>query len=409
MRMNHRAFSYGAAVLASALGVALLSACSTSQQQHGLISEIEGAKMSRHQLDVRLTEFARELSGRMKARSYELFVGAPDSVTRRRALLIAVRSSEMMIDAVSHEDPVISLVDLWALVVQMRDFFDTGQARTFFPEYNEEMVASLNDLEQSIFAIADDLAGSATAESTREKINAWTRSNALDGSFYRPSVAPMLAADLKQRNRSLFSVAETLNESVSRVALRIEILNSQLPQQITWHAAMLIEDLLGDLDIAAVVDQAERVMTMAEQAPRAIEAQRDAVLQEIDRQRADTLDDVDTQRELITAELDRQRTETLASIDATIDDTLTRILHERDATVARFDTTLASTLDRLHDESTAAIAQVESLAAALVGDVDARILGTVDLAFQRLLVLLCLALAGAGGIVAWSRRRPAAR
>lgn len=172
---------------------------------------------------------------------------------------------------------------------------------------------------------------------------------------------------------------------------------------------MLIEDLLGDLDIEAVVDQAQRVMTMAEQAPRAIEAQRDAVLQEIDRQRTDTLDDVDNQREMITAELDRQRTETLASIDTTIDDTLTRILLERDATVARFDTALASTLDRIHDESTAAIAHAESIAVIIVNDVNLLLIGTVDRAFRRMLMLVGVTLAGIGAIAAWSRRRPAAR
>ena len=172
---------------------------------------------------------------------------------------------------------------------------------------------------------------------------------------------------------------------------------------------MLVEDLLGDLDIEAVVDQAERVMTMVEQAPQAIEEQRDAVLQEIDRQRVDTLKEVDKHRELITRELDRQRTETLASIDTTIDGTLTRILQERDATVARFDTTLASTLDRIHDESAATVAQVESIAVALIDDVDARIQRTGDRTFRRLLLLLGLALAGAGVIAAWSRRRPVVR
>ena len=408
MRRNHRACSYGAAVLASALGVVTLSGCS-ARPQHGLISDFDGAKVNRHELEVRLTEFQREFTGHMKARSYELYKAANDSTTRRRALLVAIRSNEMMIDAATHSDPVISLADMWALVIQLRDLFESDRGRAYFPENNQEILTGLDELEQRLIAIADDLAGPAAVEDSRMAIQQWAKDHALDGRLYRPSIAPMHAASLKKRNTGIFSVAETLDESVSRVAMRIEILNNQLPQQITWHAAMLIEDLLDDLDIEAVIDQARRVMTMAEQVPQIIEEQRDAVLQEIDRQRTDTLDEVDRHRELITAELDRQRTETLASIETTVDGTLSRILQERDETLARFDTTLASTLDRIHDESATTVAQVESIAVALVADVDARIQSTVDRAFQRLLLLLGVALAGAAGIAAWLRRRPAAR
>ena len=409
MRMNHWTCSPAAVVLAIALGVVGLSACSARQPGQGLISDFKAAKVNRHELQVRLAEVEREFAGHIKSISYEIYKAANDSTTRRRALLVAIRSNEMLIDAATHSDPVISLADMWALITQMRELFESDRGSAYFPEHNQELVAGLDELEQRIIAIANDLAGPAIVEDSRKAIEQWAKDNSLEGRLYRPSIASIHAASLNKRHRGLFSVAETLDESVSRVAMRIEILNNQLPQQITWHAAMLIEDLLDDLDIEAVIDQARRVMTLAEQAPQIIDEQRDAVLRDIDRQRVDTLDEVDRHRELITAELDRQRTETLASIETTVDGTLTRILHERDETLARFDTTLASTLDRIHDESATTVAQVESIAVALVADVDARIQSTVDRAFQRLLLLLGVALAGAAGIAAWLRRRPAAR
>ena len=58
-------------------------------------------------------------------------------------------------------------------------------------------------------------------------------------------MAPLTAAAFKARGKGLYSVAESLDESVSSVATRIEILNDQLPQQITWRAAMLLEDFIG--------------------------------------------------------------------------------------------------------------------------------------------------------------------
>ncbi len=228
MRMNHRTCSYGAVVLAIPLGLVTLPACS-APQQHELVSDIEGATVNRHELEVRLTEFAREFVGQMKSTSYEIYNTANDSTTRRRALLVAVQSNEMMINAATHSDPVISLVDMWALVVQLRDLFESDRGRAYLPEYNEEMLAGLDVLEQRITAIADDLAGPAVVEETRKRVEQWAQDNALEGKLYRPSIAPILAADLKQTNRGLFSIAETLDESVSRVAMRIEILNSQLP------------------------------------------------------------------------------------------------------------------------------------------------------------------------------------
>ena len=48
--------------------------------------------------------------------------------------------------------------------------------------------------------------------------------------------------------RNLFSVADTLDETVNRLSARLEILNNQLPQQIVWQAGLLVEQRLGDVE-----------------------------------------------------------------------------------------------------------------------------------------------------------------
>jgi hypothetical protein len=354
--------------------------------------------MSEHELRVHMVELAREVMGRMKARSYDVYAAATDTESRRAALMLAIRTSEMTVDATTHSDPMISLADLWALILQMRAVMTSDEGK-YILHQKEEMLNGLREVEEKIFALADELGGPSFAVKARETIETWARENPLTGNLYRPSVAPLTAAAFKAKGNGLFSVAESLDESVSSVATRIEILNDQLPQQITWRAALLIEDLIGDLDIEGLAQQTQRVMTMVEEAPGALEIQRDAVLQDIDRQRIDTLGVVDMQRDLILAEIDRQRTETLDDLQTTVDDTLATVLEVHDATFARIDATLVSTLDRLDGES-------ESL----VADIDARMLAAIDRVFWRVLLLVALALAGAAAIAGWAlHRRPALR
>jgi len=398
MRSHHWAISRGAVVLLPVVVLVALTACAAPKTA-GFIRQIDDARMSEHELRVHMVELAREVMGRMKARSFDVYAAATDAESRRAALMIAIRTSEMTIDATTHSDPMICLADLWALIVQMRAFMSSDQGSKYIVGQKEEILNGLRVVEEKIFALADELGGPSFAAKARETIETWARENPLTGNLYRPSVAPLTAAAFKAKAKGLFSVAESLDESVSSVATRIEILNDQLPQQIIWRAALLIEDLIGDLDIEGLAQQTHRVMTMVEEAPGAIEIQRDAVLQDINRQRIDTLGAIDVQRELLLAEIDRQRTETLDDLQTTVDDTLAKVLEVRDATFERIDTTLMSTMDRLDGTS-------ESL----VEDIDARILSAIDRVFWRFLLIVGLALAGAAAIAGWAlRQRPALR
>ncbi len=398
MRSHHSAFQLGAVVFLSLLVAVALTACGAPKPQ-GMIYEIEGARINEHELRARVTEFAREVMGHMKARSYQVYDSAKDSRSRRNALLAAIRVNQMTIDAATHSDPVIALADLWALIVQMRNFFESDRAGELGADEDGVILFEIDALEEKVIAIADDLGGPSFVANVQDKIETWAQDHPIAGDFYRPSVGPVFAASFKETTKGMFSMAQTLDDRLAGISARLESLTDQLPQQITWHAALLIEDLIGDLDIEEMADQTERILTMVEQTPQAIEAQRDAVLEEINRQRTDTLGVVDTQRDLILEDLDRQRTETLAEFQTMVDGTLSKVLEVRDVTFARIDTTLVSTLDRLDGES-------ESL----VADIDAKILVAIDRVFRRFLLIVGLALAGSAAIARWARhRRPALR
>lgn len=92
--------------------------------------------------------------------------------------------------------------------------------------------------------------------------------------MYRPSFATEIVGLMPEQERNLFSVADTLDETGNRLSTRLEILNNQLPQQVSWQAALLIEQRLGDVDIQALAAQSERVMILVEELPQLIVTQR---------------------------------------------------------------------------------------------------------------------------------------
>ena len=118
---SQSAISRGAVILLPVLVLVALTACAAPKTE-GLIRQLDDARMSEHELRVHIVELAREVMGRMKARSYDVYAAATDTESRRAALTIAIRTSEMTVDATTHSDPMISLADLWALIVQMRAF-----------------------------------------------------------------------------------------------------------------------------------------------------------------------------------------------------------------------------------------------------------------------------------------------
>ncbi len=397
MRSDRRTLSRAVNVVATCVAGAAVSACSPPQTQ-GLIDQIPDATMSRAELHVRVVEIAREIIGMTKARSYEIYATAQDSRTRWAALQIAVRSNEILVTAATHADPVAALLDTWALIVQWRHLFESETGREIFPEYTDVMLANLIAMEGKIVALAEELTGPERVTGAVEKMNTWARDNPLTARMYRPSFTTEVVGLLPDNKKSVFSVAETLDESVGRVALRLEILNGQLPQQIVWHAGMLIENRLGDVDIEALAAQSERAMTVIEELPQLIDAERDDIFRQID-----------VQREEIFRQVDLQRTDTLRQVDVIREETLAEIDRQRQATIASLEAAVATTIDRIHDESTLTVAQVEGIAIALVDDVNERVLMTVDRAFRRLLILVGVGLAGAAAIATWAFRRPPQR
>ena len=108
---------------------------------------------------------------------------------------------------------------------------------------------------------------------------------------------------------------QNIEETVNRVSTRMEILNNQLPRQITWQAGLFIEQRLGDVDLDALAARSVRVMTLVEEVPQLIETQRAEIFRQVDLQRADTLRQVEEIRDETLAEIDRQRIATIASLD----------------------------------------------------------------------------------------------
>ncbi len=316
--------SYPAAALAICLAAAAIPACSAPPKQ-GLIDEIPDATMGRHELRARLREVAYEIIGHSKARSYKIYATATNSRTRWNALQLAIRSNEMMIAAVTHDDPVASLLDTWALIIQMRGLFESDIARDLFPDDADEIVAEALLAEGKIVALAERLAGPERAEAGRVKIENWALEHPLTAGMYRPSFATEVVGLMPTQERNLFSVADTLDETVNRLSTRLEILNNQLPQQISWQAGLLLEQRLGDVDIQAMAAQTERVMTMVEETPQFIDAQREEIFRQVDLQRADTLQRVEVIRDETLAEIDRQRIATISSLDMAISAVFDRI------------------------------------------------------------------------------------
>jgi hypothetical protein len=203
--------------------VALPAGCASAPKE-GLIREVAGATMSERELRARVIELALRISGNMEQDAGIIFTGGGDPAMRRSAIFMAIRTNEILVRATGHRDALVAFLDIWAFTAQLCDFFETGAGSDVFGESQPIAIAAARRAEADAAALAEEIGGDLLVEDAAQKFDDWVREHPMEGGLYRPSIAPLAAQVTTPRGKSIFAVAESLDESVERISNRIEMM-----------------------------------------------------------------------------------------------------------------------------------------------------------------------------------------
>jgi len=348
MEKHRRAVWWAAPLL-----IALTAGCATAPQK-GLIATVKGTEMTERELRARVDELVREFSGGVEREAALVFRESKDPVVRRSALITSIRTNEILMRAWQHDDALIALLDIWAFAAQLCDFIETGAGSELFDEHQEIAIAAARRMEARAAKVAEEIGGDLLRDDARENFEQWVLDHPMQGALYRRSIAPETAEFTTQKGQSVFSVSETVEDSLDRLTRRIDVLTLQLPKQLVWRAAVLIEY------------QLEAIEELAAGLRPLVDEERAIIMQEVERQRTETLEAIDRQR--------------VATIDA--------IGLERQSVFTDLEAVVNDTFGRLEQQRSAAIEDVNVLLAGVVQDAQLNANDVVDYAFWRALLLI---------------------
>ena len=249
-----------------------------------------------------------------------------------------------------HPDPMISFVDGWSLLIQMRQYFETGGGRDLFGSQQQLAVDALTDLEEEALATVESVGQAESIDKTERFVYTWADAHPLTNNLYLRESAAQAVAEFAEAETGVgLSALGSLSETAADAQQMTLVLASYAPKQVAWQSELFMADmldttrvslLLRSIDDMEVVSATTELMTVM---PGMIAEERAAVFREIARERIAVLEEVH-----------RLRNETLLQIAELI-------AAERTAMTAEVSTETGLIFSELRGLSEQAFAETRSL------------------------------------------------
>jgi len=314
----------------------------------------------------RLQEYAMTFAAEVDLAATSIEQRTTDAAVRRNALLWRLRAVPEMRKACFRPGPISGLVDAWTLAHQMDQLFTTGAGATAFGHYQPEAVAVSRRLLTQIQEVAGSIAVSPDARNQLEHdiVDPWLAAHPLpDMTFVRDSPVARFAEQAQGRG-DVFQSVGTMEELLQTLAQQARIYLADLPKQVRGEIDLLRNDLLpadalgaaqGDLHTSATA--LDRLAATAESTPALIQGERQAVLEELNRQRALVMAAITVERQqailAMANDLALERNQLLHDVETQRLATLQWATGERRETISDVHRDLAGAVSALHAERAA--------------------------------------------------------
>ncbi len=259
--------------------------------------------------------------------------------------------------------PLSGLVDAWTLARQMDQLLTTGAGAKAFGTFQPEAVAVSRRLLTQVQEIASSIAVSpeARAQLERDIVDPWVATHPLpDMTFVRDSPVARFAEQAQARG-DVFQSVGTMEDLIQSLAQQARIYLADLPRQVRGEIDLMRADILPADTLAATQSDlhssaaaVDRLATTAESLPSILQGERQAVLEEMNRQRALVMAAITSEREqsilALTKDIALERSLILRDIDAQRLATLQWANTERLETTGDLHNELAGVVKAIHAE-----------------------------------------------------------
>lgn len=284
--------------------VATAAGCvSTKAPEQTAVMRDLGVQVSAQRTRVAAHNFARGFMALVELTADSIAKLTEDPAVRHNTLVWKANAIPAIQVAMYHPDPLVSYADGWTLLVQMRQYFESGGGRDLFGKQQHVAVTSLLDAESEVGEAVAAIRVADAEGKVEAFVYRWAEDHPLTNDLYlrkstTEAVADLLGAETGGGFSSLGSMTEMARDA-QQMAL---VLASYTPKQIAWQSELLIADMADSAKVAPMlraIDDMEVVSATADFmriTPELIAEERAAVFREIAEERLETFRDIDALR-----------------------------------------------------------------------------------------------------------------
>jgi hypothetical protein len=331
------------------VGLMLLAAgCKTAPEQKSAFEEkVLSEEASLASLRYEVIDFTDEFARTIEFAADQIESQTTDPTIRRHALRWKMHGVPKAFLCLDHPSPVAGLLDLWTLAVQMDAYYRTGPGRDAFGEWQSIATEATTHLIQSVEDVMRKCCREDSFEIAQGHLAEFAAAHPFEGDlFSSPSVTRALPERFVPTADDVFSSISSLETEVRQLQAKTGLYMEHMPRQARWQAERLIDEQLWP-QITNVLGQ--------------VPVERQLILEDVDRQRLDTLRVLREEREVVLMALRGEIVQVEAALDQLVSETVVDLValieRERTLTLAAIDeqrrqtlATVAADLDRVSRE-----------------------------------------------------------
>lgn len=229
-----------------------------------------------NQVRLKMRSMVGPMSGEIERAADQIAAGTTEPEVRTAAVRWKIDGVHALTTALFEPEPITAVLDSWALVNQMADFFETGPGRAQLGAGAPVAVEACRRLEEQVAAAAASMSATGEAPRLRVLVREWALAHPIR--YTIPSRETTLSRALEREVPESWTTGDAVVEvvtSVDDLNRKVDVYRDQFFRQVRWEADLLASDLkLGEVQPLAerAVQSTERAAQSAERAAATFDA-----------------------------------------------------------------------------------------------------------------------------------------
>jgi len=311
-----------------------LSSCQTTEPQTAMQNKLERLTYNSEELRLQINNFAIRYTGIIEEAADKIISQTNDPQIKQNALLWKINSIPAISEVIFIIEPFAALVDTWAFCLQMIQFFEEGNGKDLFGDHQSIAVNASYKIENEIRTIVKKGIIDEDLSYAESHMLPWVKENPIENlGFTRQSTINMTAKYIADRNRTLAASVGGMEQTLNDLSMRLNIYYDQLPKLATWRVEYLANKLMSyeridslNANFDSITKSVERITKVTENSEVIIDNALLKTFQQIDILRLKIREDLQNERDLlltvlvnerdiVLAEINRERLETLEQLE----------------------------------------------------------------------------------------------